>query len=120
MPVLFAIKEAVQSALDKARTNKLLGSSLQSNISISVNDPRVISLIKEYQDDIADLFVVSLVQLNEPSLEGTISADFEIDGAKGTVYVLPPKHEKCPRCWRYVMMAGEELCARCDSVVVKD
>jgi isoleucyl-tRNA synthetase len=33
------------------------------------------------------------------------------------VLVHPPSGHKCPRCWRFVKAAEEEICGRCDDVV---
>lgn len=48
--------------------------------------------------------------------------DFEIDNVKGRVVVSRPVFDKCPRCWRYVVLKAyndesEPLCRRCEDVV---
>ena len=49
--------------------------------------------------------------------EWKFKAEFDVPGGKGTAWVLPPKEAKCPRCWKYVAPAENELCGRCAEVV---
>lgn len=48
--------------------------------------------------------------------------EFMVDeerGWGGTVTVHPPKAEKCPRCWRFQKEVEEEVCDRCQSVIME-
>lgn len=184
MPWLMAANTAVKAALEAARLDKAVGSSLQGRVRIVVAAPapgkvdeesqhntRLRAALAAHAADLADLFVVSRVELSfeEEQAAGTaggaqgsadekmseVPHDAEQDGAGaaaqwryvraihpptatptttsttgatnisssssssqvGTVLVLPPEQAKCPRCWRYVAPAEDELCGRCEDVV---
>ncbi len=108
---------AIKTAQEEARSAKLIGSSLQSSVVLTLPDaPR--SLFEEYKSDLEAIFVVSSVELNgEVEGEWKFSAEFDAPGGKGVAWVLPPKEKKCPRCWRYVAPKEDELCKRCEEVV---
>lgn len=127
IPVLEAVHAGIKSATELARRDKLMGSSLQCSIMLEVPDIAVVDTLQQFGDELEALFVVSSVSINEtlsdvsqwkqemefqvPSVDGS-SADV---GCK--VWVLPPREQKCPRCWRYVAPKEDALCGRCESVV---
>lgn len=120
--VLSVIRTAVQLALEYARTEKRIGSSLQCSIVINVweNHLKISDCLSRYQDELEDIFVVSSVAVNwavpdEPSWY--IEEAFAQDDWAGTVTILPPVDHKCSRCWKYVAAEEDELCKRCDKVV---
>lgn len=98
----------------------MLGSSLQSNVFVQVPDIQTQKVLESYADELESMFVVSSAAINtKPPLETewTYTREFEVGGIKGAVVVLPPKHAKCPRCWRYVSPKEDSLCGRCEDVV---
>ncbi|KAI1652670.1 isoleucyl-tRNA synthetase [Daldinia decipiens] len=120
IPVLMSVHTAVKSTLEAARSDKVLGSSLQSNVFVEVPDIQTQKVLESYADELESMFVVSSVAVNTkpPSkIEWTYTREFEVGGIKGAVVVLPPKHAKCPRCWRYLSPKEDSLCGRCEDVV---
>ncbi|KAI0126614.1 isoleucyl-tRNA synthetase [Xylariales sp. AK1849] len=120
IPVLMAIHAVIKPSLEKARTDKVVGSSLQSFVNISIPDSKTTAVLEKYADELESIFVVSSVVVNSAisdSPEWSYSQEFEINGKKGTVTVLPPKQAKCPRCWRYLAPVEEQLCGRCEDIV---
>ncbi|KAI1177375.1 tRNA synthetases class I-domain-containing protein [Nemania sp. FL0916] len=129
MPVLLAVHGAVKPALEHARTEGRVGSSLQSTVEIHVpqTDDRkhaaVRDVLEKYEDELATMFVVSGVYVKdnhdqtEAPAEFVFREDFEVRGVKGHVEVRPPQHHKCRRCWRYVAPQEDTLCGRCADVV---
>ena len=131
-PILMAAHAAIKAASERARSDKVLGSSLQSS-AVLVLRPTASSsadagaVLRRYADELDSLFVVSSVDVDvqPPSSDAAWSYDHEIilgDEASGrtvlgTAYVLPPRQAKCPRCWRYVAPAEDVLCGRCEDVV---
>ncbi|KAF5856195.1 isoleucine-tRNA ligase [Aspergillus alliaceus] len=128
---LIAVHSVIKNVQEIARGKKELGSSLQSFVHIvlpqGVND----TVFQRTQTELPDIFVVSSVTLGNPGepIPATIAdaqwqynEDFELpSGQKGTVYVYTPQADKCPRCWRYVVLesqaAEEAVCDRCEDVV---
>ncbi|KAI0149711.1 isoleucyl-tRNA synthetase [Hypoxylon sp. NC0597] len=120
IPVLMSVHAAIKSGLENARGDKVLGSSLQSSVLLDVADSPTRDVLQTYADELEAMFVVSSVEINAAlpvDPEWRYTQEFEVDGVKGTVVVLPPKQAKCPRCWRYVAPEEDKLCHRCEDVV---
>ena len=134
-PCLFQANEAVKSAQEMARSDKKMGSSLQSFVVLAVEDLLVrhnnelLELLQEYRETLESLFVVSRLDVcaagSVPAAvteaEWTYNADFSVHGQKVTAYVYAPQKEKCARCWKYTASIEVEkdamLCGRCVNVV---
>jgi len=101
---LFAVREEVLGELEKARTNKLIGSSLEATVVIqpSAQDAE---LLEKYASQLRYLFIVSQVELGS----GADANRIEVRRADGA---------KCERCWNYSTRVGEferypTVCERC-------
>ncbi|KAL5465512.1 hypothetical protein PMIN06_000666 [Paraphaeosphaeria minitans] len=141
------ISTAIKAAQERLRTDRQLGSSLESAVAIH-NDsgshcswftnhfsqaltgnvtqagPEFMSLAQRHE--LAALLVVSHVDLVwKPVTTGKLDSRvakqmFVADEAKGwdgEVAVYPAPAEKCPRCWRYQKEEHNELCGRCEEVI---
>lgn len=117
LPFLLNANAAIKAAQEEARAAKVIGSSLESSVVLQVPGESV-QTFDRYVDELEDMFVVSSMELNS-TIDGPwkYSAEFEVPDAKATAWVLPPKANKCPRCWRYVAPVEDELCVRCEDVV---
>jgi isoleucyl-tRNA synthetase len=117
IPWLLNANTAIKTAQEEGRAKKMLGSSLECSVVLTLT-PQAREIFEWYADELEAIFVVSSVELDS-SVDGTwrFSAEFDAPGGKGTAWVLPPKNAKCPRCWRYVAPAEDELCTRCDHIV---
>ena len=51
------------------------------------------------------------------SFEAPFECGSEKQPATGKVIVLPPRGDKCARCWQYTATKDEEICARCADVL---
>ncbi|CAM1504499.1 Fc.00g020900.m01.CDS01 [Cosmosporella sp. VM-42] len=120
IPVISAVHSAVKATLEQARTDKVLGSSLQCSVILSIENNQVTDVLERYLDELDAVFVVSSVEVNKSLPEDpawSYVQEFEVQNSKVKVQVLPPKQGKCSRCWRYVAPAEDELCHRCENVV---
>ncbi|RDL31165.1 uncharacterized protein BP5553_09954 [Venustampulla echinocandica] len=108
---------AIKAAQEEARAEKLIGSSLECSVALSLS-PEAYAVFTRYAHELDSIFVVSSVQLNGPDAEpeGEWKYSVEFDGGRCKASVLPPKDSKCPRCWRYVAPV-DELCQRCEDAV---
>lgn len=119
MKWLMKANAAIKTAQEEGRAEKRIGSSLESRAVLDV-PPEAHELFERYKDELSATFVVSEVVLGvkeEGEGEWVFKAEFETKGGRGTAWVLPPRDEKCPRCWRYVAEKEDELCGRCEGVV---
>jgi isoleucyl-tRNA synthetase len=101
---LFAVREQVLGELEKARTNKVIGSSLEAAVVIqpSAEDAE---LLEQYASQLRYVFIVSQVELGSKAETNRIEVK-RADGAK------------CERCWNYSTRVGEfekypTVCERC-------
>ncbi|EFW98484.1 isoleucyl-tRNA synthetase [Grosmannia clavigera kw1407] len=122
IPVVMAAHAAVKAASERARTDKVLGSSLQCSVVLEVPVSSAAELLNELGAELDAMFVVSSVAVNaavpdHDSVAWRYAAPFEVAGDNCTAWVLPPRQAKCPRCWRYVAEEEDQLCGRCADVV---
>jgi isoleucyl-tRNA synthetase len=104
------IREEVMRALEKARADKLIGSSLEARVLLSV-PPTLQELVAYFQENLATLFIVSQVET-------------EIGGEQLEVKVERALGTKCERCWVYNEEVGENpdhpgLCPKCLGVIAQ-
>lgn len=105
--LFFEVKEEVNKALEDARNEKLIGSSLEAQVYIQVDGEyrRVLEQLETY---LKQLFIVSDVILSEDNLP-------KID--KFGIKVVKSDGEKCERCWNYVPKTENGLCPRCQNII---
>lgn len=134
LPYLLQANAAVKNAQERARSEKKMGSSLQSFVVLHFPEItkdveiRGLELFNRYRDDLETLFVVSKMEISVGPLPSAIitaewcyKAEFDIRGSKVFAYVYSPQKAKCVRCWKYTVPSdvGEQtpLCDRCEGVV---
>ncbi|MDY6825700.1 MAG: isoleucine--tRNA ligase [Bacillota bacterium] len=112
--VLLAVREEVTRALEEARKDKVIGGSLEAAVELWV-EPQVYDLLEQYNDFLAELFIVSAANLAGRIEDAPVEA---IEGIHSPVKIKIKKAggHKCPRCWIYTD-SDEELCPRCRKVV---
>ncbi len=107
-------REEVTWALEQARKEKVIGGSLEAEVTIWA-DEQIYDHLKSFEDKLATLFIVSVAKLQKERID-----DFSIAPKRQryplSILVEKAKGHKCPRCWIYTD-SGEELCPRCSSVV---
>jgi isoleucyl-tRNA synthetase len=100
---VFAIRDEVLKALETARVEKQIGSSLEAKVVLTA-DASTTRFLLDYYDQLRYVFIVSKVEVNEGDAFGV-----EIRKADGA---------KCERCWNYSRRVGEfveypTVCERC-------
>jgi isoleucyl-tRNA synthetase len=143
LPQLVAVNSSVKAAQEQARTQKLMGQSLASDVIIYLRKDIDLSLLPK--DTWKELLVVSNVDIiSTESQEDAQAADNRAssatwsfsndivsqDGQKlGVAVVKSPSGLKCSRCWQYVVDPPKEegasveeaqlLCGRCADAVAE-
>ncbi len=112
---LIAVRSDVTKALELARTEKIIGHSLDAKVLLFAEAGDVKDLIDQYQDELATLFIVSQAGVSEAP-EANAYAGEEAEGLK--ISVSKAEGEKCERCWNYATTIGEDnehptVCASC-------
>ena len=126
---------AVKIAQEEARNAGRLRSGLACDVVVLLPDPLPTPAETTHRRDLetwtqgnelADLLVVShaLVTNNQKDYKAVTKAEWKYEqdfegpnGQTGKVAVLPPKKQKCVRCWKYTAEESDEPCQRCRDVL---
>ena len=116
---LFEMRDDVMKALELARTEKMVGKSLDAKITLYTTDSEMTALLAEFGDELKTVFIVSGVEVRN----GEAPAEAHTEGASGVgVLVSPAGGCKCDRCWSYSVKGlhtedGGFLCERCRNIL---
>ena len=109
---IMAIRDDVKKVLEQARADKVIGSALEAGLTLYCSKEVYDFLNAIPMDELADLFIVSHVDLVEG--EGGVKGLVEGFG----VSAAHAAGNKCLRCWKYETTVGEDgLCPRCAKVL---
>ena len=109
---LIAVRDEVKKVLEQARADKVIGSALEAGLTLYCSKEVYDFLNAIPMDELADLFIVSHVDLVEG--EGGVKGLVEGLG----VSAAHAAGNKCLRCWKYETTVGEDgLCPRCAKVL---
>ena len=110
---LLSVRSEVLKALEEARNRKLIGGSLEGQVSISAPQ-ELLPVLERHAADLRYLFIVSGVEVQaSPAGDGAGSLHVRVTKAPG---------QKCERCWNYSIHVGENpsyptICERCTEVL---
>ncbi len=117
---LFNLRDGVMKALEIARTEKIIGKSLEAAITIYPNNnSEAKALFNEFEAILPDIFIVSKATL----CDGNAPENAYTDEESGvSVVVTVAEGEKCVRCWMQKDDCtpdedGQHLCSRCRNAV---
>ncbi len=98
---LLHIRQQVNVAIEEKRSSKVIGSSLEADVTIELpkNEFDILKAI-----DAKELFITSNVTLNISKAKDLI---INVKKAKGT---------KCSRCWKIVEKVKNDKCSRCSEI----
>ena len=104
---MIRVKEEVAKALEVARTEKVIGHSLNAKVIINSNQENY-EYLKEKEELLQEVFIVSGVEVNKSKEFGV-----EVKVADG---------QKCERCWMYSTTVGEDkenptICHKCSEAL---
>jgi isoleucyl-tRNA synthetase len=106
---LLPIRERVLKALDGAREDKVIGSSLEATVHLEAGEEQFL-LLQRFREELPMWFITSDVTF---ALGQSQELAVKVERARG---------DRCERCWRYTTDVGSEsdfptVCARCASVL---
>jgi isoleucyl-tRNA synthetase len=115
---LLAVRAEVAKALEAARRDKVIGASLDAQVTLGASGD-LAAFLEETRRELAALFIVSDARLVEGPAEGGLASTL-IPGLSVAVAQAPGR--KCARCWSYTTDVGRDpahpdLCARCAAAV---
>ena len=115
---LRAVRRAMTGALELARAEKRIGSSLQAAPQVWIEDEALLALCREH--DLAELAITSGAELERGA--GPVEA-FRLPEVAGVaVAATLAEGDKCQRCWKVLPEVGSlpahpDLCGRCADAV---
>jgi isoleucyl-tRNA synthetase len=106
---LLVIRDQALSKLELLRAEKVIGKSLEAEVTIHLSGPQDAAVLTKYAHALAELLNVSHVALKPYEEAGRNPL---------TLYVSKSAAPKCDRCWRYIPEVGEDarfptVCLRC-------
>ena len=98
-----AVRTRVTEAIEPLRRDKVVGSSLEAKVSLTLAEDAAAEAIASV--DFSEICIVSELHTNQ--------------GDADAIAIARTERDKCGRCWRYLPEVKEDgaLCARCDGVV---
>ena len=118
--VLMQLRTGVNAALETARADKKIGKALEAHVTLVTDKPVAESSLEEtrkaFENQWADLFIVSDVEVTDDAALYETAAETALAGVR--VLISEAKGTKCPRCWKHSVDADEnDLCPRCARVM---
>ncbi|WP_349401642.1 isoleucyl-tRNA synthetase [Candidatus Phytoplasma solani] len=100
-----SLRKSILQALEKARINNIINSSLQAHINLFLTEVQIHTLeVLQIKNQLHQLFIVSKVTLTERTF-------FSVEIMKAIGY-------PCQRCWNVVITKpNQNLCLRCKNIL---
>jgi isoleucyl-tRNA synthetase len=116
---IMKVRAEVQKALEQARVAKIIGHPLDAAITVTA-EPEMLAFLGEYAKELAEIFIVSRVDLVAEVTTEAYSAE-SVAGLQIAVSAAPGS--KCERCWCYSEELGSHgdhpaICPKCTAAVV--
>jgi len=113
---IHAVRDDVLKALEEARNAKVIGKSLEAQVTLHC-DEELYAFLSEVEKELEPVFIVSQVHLTKES-----AGQFNGSYAGLSIDVAKANGHHCPRCWVYSDTVGKnekhpDLCARCAEII---
>ncbi|MGI6264026.1 MAG: isoleucine--tRNA ligase [Acutalibacteraceae bacterium] len=113
---IHALRDDVQKALELARNDKLIGSSLEAKVTLHAAGD-ALALIRSIEEQLPAILIVSAVAVAQDA-----AGAFTGETAGLSVTVERADGQKCARCWTYSDTVGQnaahpDVCARCAAIL---
>ena len=108
---IIAVRNDVNKALEPARNEKLIGKSLDAEVTVYA-DGEMYDFLKSLEPELAEIFITSKATVLKGDAENTSA------GENVKVAVKASEYEKCGRCWVHSETVGtiegfDGICADC-------
>ena len=104
-------REVVSRAIEPLRADKLVGSSLEVAVYVSVKDNEV---LKADESELCNIFITSQAYVTDEKPADVLNEYKEEDY---TVWVTKAQGEKCARCWKYRKLNSDGICEECSEAI---
>lgn len=114
---VLAVKEQVNRALEGLKKDKIVGGSLEAEVTLYAAED-IAKVLNQLEDELRFVLITSAAQVKPFAESGDSSSliDTDIDGL--VLSINASEHNKCERCWHYSDTVGQnethtDLCGRC-------
>lgn len=114
---VLAVKEQVNRALEGLKKDKVVGGSLEAEVTLYAAD-EILQVVNKLEDELRFVLITSVAEVKpfSESAGNDSLIDTDIDGL--VLSIKASEDKKCERCWHYSDTVGqnekhEELCSRC-------
>lgn len=117
------LREDVLKALEIARQNKMISSSLEAQVLIETgHNKKAFDFCIQQQEALATYFIVSKVIVDERNRlsfqEYAVIESKNIDYEGCKIYIHKAPGNKCPRCWKYrENVSNQNVCDVCEKAI---
>jgi isoleucyl-tRNA synthetase len=101
--ILRVVRDNILRALEEKRQAKLIGNALEARVFL-YSSGDLADLLKDYENDLADLFIVSQVEILSMEPEDAVSAH---SLNELSILIQKAEGEKCERCWKWATTVGD-------------
>lgn len=121
---LIKLRYTVNKALELARASRKIGSSLEAQVLLNLDDSTLEQKVKSLSNNLSGLFITSgahVVSASSNKLEAP-QALAQVSENGMSVLVLPAAGTKCARCWKFTTDVGQsadlaDICSACVEAV---
>jgi len=108
---IIEVRNDVNKALELARNEKLIGKSLDAEVTV-FTEGELFGFLKDMESELAEIFITSKATVEEGSADNAYAGDVV------KVLTKASEHEKCGRCWVHSETVGtiegfDGICADC-------
>ena len=109
------IRKVINTAIEIARNEKKLGSSLEANVVLITKEKSILESIKSIEMHNVCIVSSFVVLDNKDKIDDNFISTFSNKEKNVEVFVYKTKYEKCLRCWQYKkeVSINKGLCERC-------
>ncbi|MCS7227601.1 MAG: class I tRNA ligase family protein, partial [Endomicrobia bacterium] len=105
MQIILELRDEVNIKLEELRKKDVIGSSLETEVKISVYNKEIKDVIEKFEHLLSSILIVSSVNVEYKN--DNLQQQYEIE-------VKKVDWEKCPRCWIYYKQLTEYgVCEKC-------
>lgn len=105
--LFFDVKDDVFKALEEARNEKVIGSSLEAEVKLNLGE-KYKPVQEKLEKYLHQLLIVSKVEFTTEELPKAEHIEVEVVKSNG---------HKCNRCWNYVDELDGDICHRCSEIL---
>lgn len=124
---IISVRYVVNKALELARADRKIGSSLEAQVLLKVDSPELKQKLSTLSDGLTGLFITSQASVLSEGKDFAEGNGYlaDVNEAGVRVVVLPALGKKCGRCWKFSEKVGSisafpEYCDQCASALEQD